>query len=871
MRIYLDRYGLKFYVPFRILSVLAAASLGFASASFAADVTRFSGGTCQSQGDWVTAAIQQASDLTNALEALRKDPNCTVLVDALDNSSPKLKELTTYGKDGQVTGIAGVYRELEALREYYNPRKESLGRTNPQSLREIVNYMVFRKGHEVAEDNAMQKRKENMSSTSRLNVDITSQRLQNFLARSSALANLSVETTKGILSKFPDSQKCFMERPNEALMIFSSVISGAAAFATGGQVTNLGELIGSIVRFNREMKFIKAIQPIERARFEASVSCLVESTQEAYCAVQDAQDALDFQRGYDGEKLKKFEEDYNPLNNPMQGLMILNRDVEKITSWMQRVLFGVDPKLIIEATMKNENWDAILGFIKDLNTLPALARDKRNYYMSATQGADRASKASQVKSVIDGLTNVMVRGAGAVNFFTGSLNQEVIPYFLLGLEELPADYNALTNNWDNAFLKWIPTGQNGLNNPDALMNNLEMRVFLLVGKANALASSYFSSRMIVDSQNLLVEGMNGPDISPYKAMMHVQIYARNLIKKLDEGLKDPIIQQNPANADGYASMIPLLEDLDLRISVIVGAMKELKNLRSSHATKFEADGGMNPISPSDQVLTVIAAARKAMDTIYEFNNMMTSRDSFIFNRVVNAVRMDITDTLWRSEHINARQSDVLRQYGKDMIAKLGAMFSQDPTLKRMDISQTAPIHDGNLKGIEEMFAKYLWQAILDIDCKVYGGHYCNVNKNLFGMPDWKANVLLPKDPALQKRASSAPWPLSYLIKKPTKDGRQWWDLRAKYCIQSLGFEFARKYFEPLCRGAVLFSEFSDEKDVKNLNVSYDAIYAQINQLKKEEKPGYLSDVAYAGNCALRSFIRRNHIYRMYTEMKDISN
>ena len=65
--------------------------------------------------------------------------------------------------------------------------------------------------------------------------------------------------------------------------------------------------------------------------------------------------------------------------------------------------------------------------------------------------------------------------------------------------------------------------------------------------------------------------------------------------------------------------------------------------------------------------------------------MFSSRDSFLTLRTENAVRMDITDTLWRRNHLNQNQDALLASTGKDIIARLSRFFSDDPIVQRLDV------------------------------------------------------------------------------------------------------------------------------------------------------------------------------------------
>ena len=831
----------------RFSTVFALVVVGFASiasVSTQAATAHFSGGTCASQGDWVQTALDQSAMIVSALETLRDDPNCTALVKTLDNSA-QLAELTKSGSvDG--AGMSGVFQELQSIREYLG--NSSTHGPVPANFKEIVNYMVFRKSLETVKDIRMTQQFESLNPEQKENIEVVSQRLKNFLKRASTVSNVAVTTMKGMMAAMPQSKMCFNSRPNQAALIFSSVVNSAAALASGGQITNVGEMVSSLVDFTRQMHFANILSGVELERYRASMSCLVESTQEAYCSLQDAQDALNFTRGMSTKEGRVVEiAPQTSAENSMQGLMVLLRDVPIITAWMQKILFGIDPKLEIEAEMKNANWDSIINFIKSKNTLPAIYRDKRQVYYQSTAGMDRSNKVAMLKDIVNSLSDEMLgnKSAGTINFFRNAMNSDSMPFFLIGAD-VPVEYNSYTNNFNNIFLKWSRDESHGFANPDAMVEAIGEHLNDIIDRASALSSSYFSSRMIVDSQNLIVEGMNGPSISPYKALFHVNTYLERLIAKLQQGLANPNVMADPTNENAYRTTIPLLQDLHLRIEKITTAMSE--------ATAVAAPGA--EIGSSE------TASRKKMDVVYEVANMLNSRDSFIANRIASAVRMDISDTLWRNEKLDDRQEQVLKVMGKDVITRLSRYFNNDPILQRLDVAQAAPIHEQNVSAVEDLFVDSYWDQLSEINCKLFGSRACQNYVQPPAMGFWRGYLKQITDFFTFQPFVQA----AHFFKKPTDDAAPLYNLRAKLCAQTLGFQQYGDRFVSLCRDSVLQSEFDDAQGTKGLNFSYNDSHTELLKLRSSQTPGHLSSARTYGACALRSYIRKNIVYRMYTDL-----
>ena len=834
---------LKLNSDLRIKNALAFCALlavGFTGNFAHGQSVQFTGGSCASQGDWVQGALDQSASITAAITALRDDPNCTALVKTLDNGQ-KLGEMTQTKADS--AGMSSVYQELQSLKQYLG--NSETNKKMPSNFREIVNYMVFRKSLDTVKNAGLAAQIQGLNADQKANLDLVSGRLKNFLQRADTVSKLAVMTTKSVMAAIPQSKLCFAKRPNEAALIFSSVVSSAAALASGGQITNVGEMVSSLVQFSREIEFANMLSGVELERYRASMSCMVETTQEAYCSLQDAQDSLNFMRGVTPKEGKIVE--YAPqtsAENSMQGLLILLRDTPIITAWMQKILFGIDPKLQIEADMKNANWDAIIKFIKSKNTLPATYSDKKQVYNESSKGMDNANKLALVKDMVAALQQSLGGGFGGrdntLNFFQNALNPDAIPFFLIGAE-IPADFNPIQNNFDSIFIKWQREQSHGFNNPDKLVDTMGDQLSKLIEQASSLSSSYFSSRMIVDSQNLLVEGMNGPSISPYQALQHINVYLGRLVIKLQKG-----IDANAMNTVAYKTTIPLLQDLQMRIQKITTAMEQVSDI-----TK---DG--------NEIVSRDLAARKRMDVIYELANMLSSRDSFIANRIANAVRMDISDTLWRNEELDDRQQKVLRVLGKDVVIKLSRYFNNDPVLQRLDVAQAEPIHLQNLAAVESLFADTYWYQIKDINCRLKGGLSCTDQIEAPTIGFWQGY--------LKKITNFATFqPIADTFRgfsRPSDDSAGLRNLRAKLCAQTLGFQQFGDRFAALCSGSVIQSEFDDQKGTKGLNLSYDDSRSEMLKLRSSKEDGHMSAARVYGSCTLRSYIRKNVVYRMYTDL-----
>lgn len=854
-------------------------SVSFSQIGFAQTAARFSGGVCASQGNWIQTALEQSNSIVNAIQTLKDDPNCKALVNVLENT-PEItsKSIESFKTEAgkQSESFAGIFRELQAVNEFLSPSgMKNVEGVSQGDAKDILQFLLFRTSLDTMTEIQAKTKFEGLNETQRAYFDNMANRLRSFLNNAKRTAEITTSTTRSILSALPQSELCFQNKPDSGLLIFTALVNSGAALATGGEFTQLGPMVSAIVNYQREMKFMKNLKSVEYERYKVAVACLVESTQESYCALKDAQDALNFFRSSESRESKVKSTDMDPESNPMVGMIVLLRDLPVINAWFQKILFGIDPKLKVEAEMKNSNWDSIVSFIKQLNSLPATFRDQRQIYLESTKNASLDVKQAQVKELVQQLAQIIGgrgpygMGGGTQNFFSQAMNEDLIPFYLMGKETFPAGFNPKFKGFETFFNEWTAENSNGLGNPDALVDTIEQQMYKFMDKANAQASNYFSQRMVVDPQNLITEGMVGPNVSPYKALHNLLKYYNGLEIKLNRALLETE-RQPPSGTelDAIKATIAMLKDTSTRIEKILEGMKEVSAL-----------DGRGSVEASR------VASRKAMDVIYEFGNMLISRDSFISTRTMTALRMDISETLRRRNSLSQSQADLILVSGRDLISRLSRYFSEDPVVQRQDVSQAMPIADANLAAVEDLFGPVLYKSIQELNCSLKGGTACH-HMRTEDKPSTEPTVTWNPfsriyDAFFSRQIKNFQKGLAIWTESPSTDSESYENLRAKLCVQSLAFK-SRKDFYELCRGAVLVSEFSDKADAKKLNANYDELYDRITHEEtknvlgmkvrarkdKASKPS-LSEAQTTGVCAYRTYLRKNHIYRMYWSYQNL--
>lgn len=839
-----------------IAAVLMAGSISYAGAA------RITGGLCISQGNWLQAALQQSDIIADAINSLQNDPNCKALTEALKNS-PKYEAGQV--QDEETTSYANLNAELQALSQYMKPSAD-LGMPH-KDFKDIVFHTVFNKSYQSIRDIQNSAELSNLTGPQREQISNVSLRLKAFLKKSKDVANMTMSTASNLMGAIPNSELCLHNKPSVAAAIFGAVAHSAASLTTGGEVNGVGKFVGDLLEFQRNMKYMKALTPIELERFHTSVSCLVESTSESYCSIQDAEQTLDLFKEINLSQQQKNMLDkvlVNPENDvvasPLAGLVLMMRDIPTIQSWMQKVLFGINPKISAEATMKNEYWQSYLSFIQSVNSLMADFNDKEQLYYATTKGQSVETKVSQVKEILDiTMGNISGGPKGGINFFTRAMQAEMIQFYLINVQ-MPANFNTRTLDFDTMWLGWAREGANGFNDPDQLLKTIRGNLWELMDKAQIQANEFFATRMIVDPQNLMTEAMRGPGVSPYQGFFNLKYYFTKLIAKLKSGAEE--LRKNPlqqARAEAQMAQIPLIENSIQRIDKILASLKQVSLIAADEKN-----------DPTAQI-----QSQTVMSAIYETANMMVSRDSLFGTRMATILQADISDTLYRNRHLTNAQLEYFMSVGPQIVSKLSGYFAINPVNQRADISAAKLVHLKNLESVEELFAKTIFGRIADINCSMEGGYQCGINHGNINPADRNVmetiNQFIVNDRKTRSETGTIRGGLWFRflgwLNKPTEDSSAHDQVKAKLCIQALAFK-SRDAFKEVCRGATLLSDFADQADTFKLNMSFDTALNNVVQVASTKQKGSIDMARNAGVCSLRTYLRKNHIFYMYREYMD---
>lgn len=863
-----------------VTSTTASAGPGDAGKS----VYKF-GGNCISQGAWSDAASEVSDGIRKALQQLQDDPNCSGLVKSfthIDMPADKAKEASekqtnAEANRGNLAATTGMAMNMSTGAPFL-----------PVMLSSLLNGAAW---------DLMFGSTESREGRNRM-AAVGVQSIKNFFSSAS----------------LPQYQNCLINRPELGAMVTANAVKMLAAYSSSGEsnFSGLGDAISAFASFVRDQRFAKVINKLDQVDLAMSMSCLAESASETYCKAKDARELIRIaEQGRDNE-VKHDKAQDTQINDPTEGYFILTREIPVVSSWMQKVMFGVQPRTQSDADFKMKVLDNVNNFLKSYNqALGAYERNALNY----KNQIDPAGKKNVIFQAVKELSGILSNGGGGlgdVNFFDQAEQTFKIPFFLIGMSELPS---AVLPNDKGGYVmgawEWLQNGGNyqaPFNDPDALLVVIKERLDDLLLRANGKASLYFQQQLIVDTDNLVDQSLASSTISVYEAFVNIHDYLTKLIDRAESGTAKPEM-----------GILPNLVRTRNNVKNVLDTYQQL-----FYATRFQLDK-FRYIDPRDkqrvkeeiekEFLSKEFKERltKVVETVYFNFNVMLQRDTFLLNRMSTFVSYDFSYYVRHPGLLEPKQRDLLIVSAQNLVETLHGAYKGNPSAVSLDLSHAQNKNLNNIRSIELFFRDKMMANIAKLKLIVEGQGNSYITQKWDAAKRWFFDSL-PDD--YKKKSSAAADYDAYdtwfkrnwdYVKNPfnmvglgvfnpynliyrafvNKERYEVFDpifeaapveqddiygsiaqVRALYCLQTL--QFSNYYeFHDLCKGTVLKAAITDNRA---LDQEYDKLY------QSYIKAGYASAsgdkealrryrVGLDDNiCALRDYRRKNHVEWLTKQM-----
>jgi len=800
----------------KAILLLSLLLLSLSLQAFASEYNNF-GGSCASLGAWSQAALAETRALEQALQSIHDNPSCHGIEEVVANLKVAEQSLNTPASEkNRENRLESLPNEISSLRSFM---------TGDASTRAGVAKLLLGRTLEGA------------SMTAELAV---AQGVQSLATRAGRAGSVGIDALNQAMATLPSYDQCLVGMPNQGLAVFGAAVKLSAAFASSksGTIGKMGDSIANLVHMLREKKFSEVMRRLNQSEYLLSMSCLLETASQNYCSADDAYNLLEEAHG-------QFElnstHSYHQKGGPLEGYMLTVREVPIVSEWLQKIQFGIQPKLLTDAEFKNNVWDTVVGLTKRGNVI-------RGQYSEALLTMSTLSDVNSKRNLIFQTLNklyfllVDTSGGGSQNFFTTSILDQKIPFYLIGRDQVPTEVS--TNSAGSIAMTWEQYLQNGgnfrpeFNDPEALATTIGIRLDTLIEQAEEKASAYFRQRMIADMANLVNESITSQTITVVQSLQNIYSYLGRLAQRIE---KD----------GGDVALIPSLIDTQLKIKRVLNSYSAVRSLAQPTAADLQ-----NPVQYSQKIKS---AYQSVIETAYMNFNVLLQRDTFLISRLSTFVRQDYALRLKNQENITPYERDILIVTGKNLMDRLIGVYQTNPQQTALDLAPAQKVNKTNLESIESFFSDSLYPLIEELDLIRQGKQPSDWSLNLMSLMRREGDAImgtLHGNPFAYLTELLHPdlYPLRLTI-HPTKRGvddehGSFAQLEAKLCIQTLAFEDRAKFW-PVCRDTVLKSYFDSKDGRLGLNMVYDN-YAKHGEFQRATNTHNI--------CAFRDFNRKNLVY-----------
>lgn len=770
------------------------------------------GGSCSSQGAWTQKALDQANSIYETVHRLQSDPNCKGMAAAISGSAFS-------GADSGSGVVQESYRAETIMQELQSLRTVLSSSKNPQAAK-ILNPILA------------QTALESMTSVSGSSTTPDKNQALGVLKnRFSAASGRGLDMLNSLFSTMPSYTQCMQERPDLAANLFVGGVRMASAFASGGQGISpkFAETISNFLNFIQDQKFASIQKKLNQQKFWTEISCLIETTQANYCAVQDGFELLKSQKQMAAKSFR---------GTPLEGYFIMSREIPEVSAWIQKIQIGIEPRLTTDAQFKKDTWASIVRLYNDSYDLPAMYFENLNtvYKNLSTQ----QQKMNNIRSLIASLTNVMSgESSRGTNFFIQTVNATTIPFFLLGRDSVPREVIA-PGAAKIAVMDYLldPELTPEMKNPDETMSKILVRLRELMDRAMITGAEYFRNRMSVDQVNLIDESITSSAISARQGLINIRGYLKNLFLRF----------QNDRDAQ---AMLPSIMDTMSRIDRILVKFDMLD--REAQKLKLQIKNGGYSLDnlanyDGDRRKEMTSGFETIITAVYLEFNILLQRDGFFSTRMGTYVRKDYYSRANR-EDFSQYTNQLLITSGRSILDRLQEYMKFNMAESESDLSTANVINMENLEQVEDLVIGHVENYIIDLNKKSGHGFTSIVNPSVLqGLNPLNLN------PFSSKRV--------WIAAKQDKNNEAE-NVRAKVCIQTLGFKRYRR-FMLACNGAKLKSTLvaKDGRMQLPLEMDYNTLLK-----KRMAGDGYVNTILnsslmpaenrFSQVCLLRDYYRNN--------------
>jgi hypothetical protein len=829
-----------------ILLILAAL-LGTSSAAWAGPYSF--GGSCASIGAWTEQALAQTAAITQIVESLKNNPDCKGLESVV--AGFQVAEATLKPEDtdrARATRLETLPAELSGLRTYLA--------TN-SSLKEDISQLLFDRTLEGASLAASE-----TGAAVRLAGPLGTPAMAALLSRGADTAKAGLAMFERYAALLPTYDRCLVGNPDQGMALLGASVKLAAAFASSndGIASQIGGSIGSLLKLVRDRRFSSVLRKLDETQFWISLSCLIETTSQNYCSAQDVHALLE-DSGREQFDVKQVRTD-DP-NNPLEGYVLLVRELDEVSRWLQQIQIGNKPKLRTDAQFKRDVLVTINNFNIRLYEISAAYTEDFKILSTLT---NPQAKKNYVLEMVKRLNDQFINVPGD-NFFTMSMLGDLVPFYLIGLNEIPEPCAPKAGGFAQPWPAWMQNQGRFqspfFDDPEALALRIGVRVEELIEKAQRAASAYYMQRMVVDMANTVNQSVASPSITVLQSLKNISSYLDRLAERVSRDGGDIVV-------------LGSLRDTQLKIDRVLDSYADLRAVNAS----FEADFKKLRFGRDDQSQAILindrmkvkAAYQKVIDVVYDELNILMQRDTLLSTRMATFVQLDYALRIRNHEKMSPYMRELMVVSGRNLVDRMVEMMGKSLASRNLDLNAAGLVNKENIANLDQMFSDNLIPILEELDLIAKGKRPSNGRLALNSLarllrdstgPSVASPLAIPVVMLWKKLFHSDQYPLRWLGQGVRPDDNEYGDIakfKAKLCIQTLAFP-NRNRFWSVCHGSVLSQGFGPGQ--RTIDVRYDDFF---------KLPPRASQLDVRTNesraiCALRDFQRKSMVYQMTLEWR----
>ncbi len=682
------------------------------------------GGNCPSQGAWTQAALQQTQIISDAVRKLKDNPACKGLGAVITDLQAAANTLgVSKDEENRQTRLESLPTEMNALQKTLTDGNNLNGQASSMLLNRTLEAASL--SSSIGQSSTLG---DLATATSTTIGAVKSGGLSMLYQRLKAPTKKGLELATKVMQILPQYDECLIGKPSQGLAIISGSVKIAAALSASGEGVgdSLGNAISSLMTMLQERKFSLALRELDETEFWFSMSCLIESSTKNYCDAQNAQEIMKYsQDQYKASmnKIKQADRSSTNYDNPLEGYYLLVRELPMISSWLQKVQFGVSPKLAADAGFKNKIWDQVTDLTKSVNSLTGFFNEQMLFMRELTDvNAKRNQLINVLSAIIQKMSGSGEGGPDGSQFFSTTINQNLLPFYLIGRNSIPdqcrvSETRMMATPWDQYMRQGGADGDyiSDFQDPDKLALVIESRMNEIIASASAKSSAYFRTRLVVDMPNLVSQTLTSQYMTIRKAFENVFNYLVRFEKKLNKESMDVIL-------------IPSVRQTKVKIQKFLKSYDALYSLGKQMA--------MSKTSTEDLTLDpkVNDAAKKVIDTVYNEFNVLFQKDTYLTNRLTTFIEKDFALRIRSGLNMTPYQQDIMIINQKNLLEKLTEVHGLNPTRAQQDLAAAQMINKRNIEAIESVFSDSFYRMIAKVkavaDGKGDAGFQATLNKKL---------------------------------------------------------------------------------------------------------------------------------------------